>query len=159
MKENKKLEIMLKNVTSVHSKRWNTVMMIVELLKNGVGNIIKTVWVDEYYVTEKDLRNITTWSTYDGWGKSDYQSCIDINFSYDENNVMCDAKIFDGDILHGVRQKLRFETKIEFPLSILENIKELIVSEFDEEIEMQYDNHLEYKRSEWIRKKKEEYFN
>ena len=84
MKTEKLFEL-LTLVDGVKSKRWETVMQLVDAITKGSVTIKDKKWNDswkqgksEYYPL--DLAEIKTWSTYD-------DTCIDLQFSNDTSNI------------------------------------------------------------------------
>lgn len=56
---------------------------------------------------EVDLKNIEFWSTY--------EACIEIDFEI-ESNIIYKVRCFDGDILHGLPNSLRWSAVFSGPL-------------------------------------------
>lgn len=131
MKTEKLFEL-LTLVDGVKSKRWETVMSLVDLIAKGSVTIKEKKWNDtwkqnnpEYYPL--DLAEIKTWSTYD-------DTCIDLQFSNDtkkdnghqNNQLVCNVKIYDGNSFGVERQQLRFEALLWLPTSYIHTIDQRI---------------------------------
>ena len=147
-------------VGEVISTSWSDVMLLQTEIKKG--NIeIEDVTISDYYkifYNELDLSDISTWSTYNGLGKSVSNACINLFFSYDtENNkIKILAQIYSGDMLNGHRTKLKFTASLIANVSILYNIKYLIDTAFEYELDQMYDDYLEDKRQEWKNNREKE---
>ena len=142
----KKLFSILTLVQKVYLNNWSTVYEIVKNISSI--EIIDKKWGDRhkqenlnYYPL--DLSDIKTWSTYD-------RKCIDISFYNENNNLIGDVKIYDGNFFDGHREQLRFTAKLKFPKSFIKKIESVILYNFDYFAEKCYDDHLEMKKRKWI---------
>jgi len=167
MKTEKLFEI-LTLVDSIRSTKWETVMQLVNVIKEkGEKEIVKSKrWeIDrkrnslEYYPL--DLSNIKTWSTYDN-------TCVEIKFynkpttnksSNKQNQLMCDVKIYDGNSFGGYRKDLRFTATLLLPDSFLYKIQPRIEWALEDYLEDAYEKHLEETKKRWIDKMKKEIVN
>jgi len=142
-----KLLKMLGLCGEVISTRWNIVREIVSEINDNNVIILDKYWNDSYK-NESDfyhlnLSKIDTWSTYD-------EKCIKLFFKTDnDNRLICEAKIYDGEILHGNRTGLRFTAKLVLPNNFINKISEYVEHGFEGFLEDQYQNHLELQKLEW----------
>jgi len=161
------LETKFSLIDSIHSQDWKTVMMIQQSLLKGIGTVKSFEWrgINTYknnseYYGQPDLTDISVWSTYDGWGKSRFDACINIIFFQNKDlEIECHAQIYDGDLLDGRRRDMRFTVEIIFPKDILINLREDINHKFNLEMDAQYEEHLEAERQKWIEKRKKQLLN
>lgn len=157
MKTKKLLEL-LSLVGEVKSNRWNTVRDVVECLKTKTDtDIIKAYWNDTWKQENPKynplvLSEIKTWSTYEG-------DCIDLRFSNKNEKLHCSAKIYDGRLLDGKMQKIRFTAEFILPTSFIDNLESSITWAFESYLEHEYENYLEMQRKNWIEKLKTKIIN
>jgi len=164
MKTEKLFEL-LTLVGGIQSKKWETVMQLVDIIAKGNVTIKTKKWNDEWKQNKPeyhplDLVKIETWSTYDN-------TCIDLQFSNDtskdnghpNNQLVCKVKIYDGNCFGGERQQLRFETLLWLPTSFIHTIEQRIEWAFENYLEDAYENHLEAQKKLWINNMKNEIIN
>ena len=125
--ENKKLMKILKTIGKVKSSRWNVVMEIVKNMDSI--EVIEKNYHDDFKrnhpeIYPLDLSKLDTWSTYDG-------ECINLIFKNENEKLVCDVSIYDGDCLNGYRTDLKFTAKLILPEFFISVIKENIVYVFD----------------------------
>ncbi len=162
MKTEKLFEL-LTLVEGVTSKRWETVMQLVDLIAKGSIDIKDKKWDDSFKQSKPkyyplNLGDIKTWSTFD-------DTCIDLYFANDttENNgqtnnqLVCTAKIYDGHSFGGNRNRLRFEALLWLPTSFIHTIEQRIEWAFETHLEESYETHLEEQKRLWIENKKKEF--
>lgn len=158
MMKTEKLFKLLTLVGGVRSTKWETVMQLVDTIKQGGVSIIDKRWVDSWREYDQlDLSDINTWSTYD-------DTCIDLQFSNDtgkdngfpNNQLVCKVKIYDGRSLDGARTGLKFEAKLWLPTSFIHNIEQRIGWGFDSYLEDAYEIHLKSQKNLWINNMKNE---
>lgn len=163
--EIKKLFKALTLVDGVKSTKWVMVKLLVDEIAAGNVTIKKKMWCDKYKQENPkayplDLGNLITWSTYDN-------TCIElyfINNPQDEtehqiNQLVCNAKIYDGDGFYGKRKALRFEATLWLSDTFIHTIEQLIEYELQQYLERAYQNHLEAERKLWIQNTKNEILN
>ena len=149
--QTEKLFELLTLVNGVSGSKWETVRQLVDLIAKDSVTIKSKEWNDkwkqnkpEYYPL--DLSKIETWSTYD--------KCVDLQFSNDttnpNNQLVCKAKIYDGDNFDGFRTRLRFEALLWLPSSFIHEIEPQIEWAFETFLEDAYENHLETQKKLWI---------
>lgn len=152
-----KLFEILSLVNGVRSRQWQMVRQLVKQIGEG-GVTVKTKrWNDDWKQNSKyyplDLTKIETWSTFD-------DTCIDLQFRNDgQNNLVCEARIYDGDSFNGHRQRLRFEATLLLPTKFLQNIEPLIKWAFDAYLEDAHIKYLEEQKQKWIAKKRADILN
>lgn len=159
--ETEKLIEILTRVGQVRNTQWKTVLSIVDIINEG--SVIEedkkwgAVWKNNHPESYPlDLSKIKTWSTYD--------KCVDLQFSSgvqkggEESitNLICKAKIYDGDIIDGQRELLRFEALLYLPVDFALNIKDDIEWAFKRYLEEEYEEHLETQKKLWIDNRKAE---
>jgi len=164
MKTEKLFEL-LTLINGVKSKKWATVMQLVDEISKENVTIKDKQWNDgwkqsnpEFYPL--DLNKIETWSTYD-------LTCIDLQFSNDiskdngqpNNQLICKAKIYEGDSLEGERQQLRFKALLYLPTAFIHTIEQRIKLAFETYLEEAYENHLEAQKDLWINNMRSEIIN
>lgn len=148
----------LKVIGTVTAKRWHNVMDIVECL-NGKESceILDKSWHEKFKNDNPayfplELNELKTWSTYEG--------CSILEFSITKKGeLLCNAQIWEGDNMDGIRTSLRFTAKILLPLSFLNKIKGTIEWHLDNLLDQQYEKHLELQKQLWISKLKTEILN
>lgn len=143
---NKKLFEILTLVNSVKSNRWDDVRKIVELMPSI--EVKEKKWNEKYKQDNPirhplDLSKLETWSTYDG-------ECINLFFSNDNNKVICEVSIYDGDIMNGYRENLRFTATLIMPNSFIKELEQKILCAFDRLAENSYDDYLENQKKLWV---------
>lgn len=149
MSEEKLIELLIL-VEGVRSNSWNMVMSLVDFIKadeNNV-NILRKSWADEWKQSRPemyplDLSKIETWSTYDG-------ECIDIRFSIKDGELNCSVKIYDGRLLNGYRESLRFTFDSILKKSFITRLTSYIDSRFETYLNNEYDEYLESQKQLWI---------
>ncbi len=164
MKPEKLFQI-LALVDGVKSRKWETVMQLVDVIARGNAVIQQKKWNDSYKESKPelyplDLADINTWSTFDG-------SCIDLYFTNDttkvnghpNNQLVCKVKIYDGDPIGGSRLQLRFEALLWLPPSFISTIEQRIIWELDSHLEDAHEKHLEAQKKHWINEMKTEIIN
>ncbi len=154
MKTEKLFEL-LTLVGGITSRKWDTVLQLIELIQQGSVTIKEGNWrnwkkqfPDLYSL---DLSKIDTWSTYDN-------TCIELHFSNDttkenghpNNQLVCKVKIYEGDNFHGERKELRFEALLWLPTAFIHNIEQRIEWAYDNYLEDAYEKHLEKQKAIWI---------
>lgn len=145
---NEKLLEILTLVNSVKSNIWNDVRKIVELMPSI--EVKEKKWNEKYKQDNPewyplDLSKIETWSTYD-------VECINLVFSNDNNKVICEVSIYDGDIMYGYRRNLRFTATLIMPNSFIKEIEQKILYALDRLAEDSYDDYLETQKKLWMSK-------
>ena len=143
-----RLSSILTLIGGVQSRKWETVMQLVERIADGSATVKHKKWEDDWKQEHPqyhplDLSEIKTWSTYD-------DTCIDLRFTNDNSQLACEVKIYDGDSVRGERRKLRFEAFIWLPSSFLRVIEQRIGWAFDSFLEDAYEQHLEMQKKLWI---------
>ncbi len=148
----KKLEVstlfeVLKVVGSIESSQWTRVLEIVDLIKHDKVTIAEKSWHEPYRNVQSkyyplDLDKIETWSTYDG-------ECVSLKFKIEENTLICNVTIYDGEMLHGYRKNKRFTAKLEFDADYIILLETMILSQLDRLAEREYENHLDIQKFLW----------
>jgi len=143
---NKKLLEILTLVNSFTSSRWNDVRKIVELMSSI--EVKEKKWNEKYKQDNPewyplDLSKIETWSTYDG-------ECIALVFSNENNKLVCNVSIYDGDNMNGYRRNLRFTATLIMPNSFIKEIKQKILYALDRLAEESYEDDLETQKKLWM---------
>jgi hypothetical protein len=133
---------------SIKSTRWHYVQQIVPLIKEGQIIDIHKSWADDFRqkypeTYPLDLSKISTWSTFD-------ETCVDLRFFMEKNNLKCDVKIYDGNSFDGYRTNLRFTAKLLLPIYFIEKLSEIIDGYFDDYLENQHEKYLEEQKKRWI---------
>jgi len=161
MKTEKLFEL-LTLVGGVKSKRWETVVQLVDEITKGNVTIKHKQWncnwkQDRPDFYPLDLSILTTWSTYDN-------NCIDLKFSNDtsknngqpNNQLVCQVEIYDGNRFSGERIQLRFEALLWLPTAFIHTIEQRIEGDFETYLEDAYEKHLEAQKTIWINNMKSE---
>ena len=143
---NKKLLEILTLVNSVKSSRWNDVRKIVELMPSI--EVKEKKWNEKYKQDNPewyplDLSKIETWSTYDG-------ECINLVFSNDNNKVVCEVSIYDGENMNGYRRNLRFTATLVMPKNFIKELEQKILYALDRLAEDSYEDYLEIQKKLWM---------
>ena len=143
---NKKLLEILTLVNSVKSSRWNDIRKVVETMASI--EVKEKNWNEkckqdnpEWYPL--DLSKIETWSTYDG-------DCINLVFSNENNKLICEVSIYDGDNMNGYRLNLRFTATLIMPNSFIKELEQKILYALDRLAEDSYDDYLETQKKLWM---------
>jgi hypothetical protein len=128
----------------VYSNNWNTVLSIVKNF-NDI-EVLSKKWSDDYKNNSKyyplDLSKIETWSTY--------ERCVNLQFKYIDDKLICNVKIYEGRMLDGWPTKIRFTAVLALPNSFICEIENEILWKFDNYASDEYENHLENQRKLWI---------
>jgi len=154
----KKLFEILTLIQHVRSTTWKLINPIVESINDDKSTkVLEKEWMD-HWKRESDLYplnldKIDTWSTYD--------ECVDLEFYVEKNvegsdQLICEASIWDGDMLDGERTKRRFTAKIKLANKFIRTIEENINWRFNNFLEDQYELHLEMKKEEWMKNLRQE---
>ena len=143
-----KLFEVLQLVGEVRSNQWKRVLEIVDLIQNDRVTILEKSWHEPYTNIQVkyyplDLDKVDTWSTYDG-------ECIDLTYYIEDNSLICDAVIYDGEMMHGYRRSKRFKAKICFDADYIIQIENIILYEFNRLAEREYENYLESQKLIWM---------
>lgn len=138
----------LQLVGEVNSCQWKRVLEIVDLIQNDRVTIVEKSWHDPYRNIQSkfyplDLDKVDTWSTYDG-------ECIDLNYYIEDNTLMCDAVIYDGEMMHGHRRSKRFTAKIMFDADYIIQLENIILHSFNRLAEREYENYLDSQKFIWM---------
>jgi len=141
--KSKELFRMLALANGVVSKKWETVMQLVDLIAKGEAKA-KFCSYKKY-----DLSDINSWSTYE-------DKCIDLRFSNRKNILICEARIYDGESFDGTRTRLRFEALIKLPELFIYVLERRIELAFETYLENAYEEHLEAQKKIWIKNRKYE---
>lgn len=146
--ENEKLMDILTLVGKVKSNRWSDVMKIVELMPSI--EIIEKKWAEKYKQENPDwypldLSKTETWSTYDS-------ECINLIFTNDNNKVICEVNIYEGDNMNGYRRNLRFTATLLMPNSFIKELEKKILYALDRLAEDSYEDYLETQKKLWLSK-------
>jgi hypothetical protein len=135
-------------IKEVTSYEWEVLRKLVETIKLGTSKIIdidnRSNWKE--YDKEK-LSIMDNWSTYSG--------CYNLEFTYNKNNIICTATIFDGDSYRGNPTNLRFIVTIELFIDFYNIIEREINNRFEQYLEDEYENYLEIEKQKWIKDKKD----
>jgi hypothetical protein len=138
---------------SVTIHRWSTVMQIADSISKGETTIGSKAWADNWHHNHKnkspeyyhlDLSDTHTWSTHDNY------DCITLEFSVENKKLVCAVEIYDGNIVDGRREQLRFTAELIMPDNFAKNIEQSILYSFDRFLEDEYERHLENQKREWI---------
>jgi len=153
--ENNKLFELLTLIGGVNSNKWRDVMKIVELMP--FIEVTEKKWVDKHKQRYPenyplDLSKIKTWSTYDG-------ECIDLVFSNEDNKLICEARIYDGERLNGYRRDLRFTATLIMPDDFIKELEYRILRAFDKFAEYSYEDFLENQKKLWVENFKSQILN
>lgn len=127
---------------------WNIVMQIVALIQSDQAKIIQYHWINRFKYSKTDLTKIETWSTY--------ETCVDLEFKYEDKSLICHTTIWDGDILNGYRTQKRFTATIKLPLNFILQIQGAITASFQNFLAELYDDYLDSLKSQWIEQKSKE---
>lgn len=153
-------------VDGVKSTKWSMVMLLVDEIAAGNVTIKEKKWGDTTYKQQTEdnsplhLDKLITWSTFDS-------TCIDLYFTnniQDEtehqiNQLVCRAKIYDGESFGGHRKFMKFEALLWLPTAFIHTIESLIEWELQQYLEKGYENHLEAQKKAWINNTKKEILN
>ena len=142
----KSLFSLLTHVGYVRSTRWDDVCKIVELMPSI--KVQKKKWFDKFRqnnpdIYPLDLTKLDTWSTSEA-------NCIDLVFKNDNNKLICDVKIYDGNFFDGYREKLRFTAKLVMPNKYIKKLEKKILYGLDSLAEEEYNNHLKNQKKLWV---------
>ena len=145
MTEEKLFEL-LTLIKEVRSRSWTTVGKIVELMPSI--EVKEKKWSQKYKQDNPelfplDLSKIETWSTYD-------RDCISLIFRNENNRLVCDVNIYDGDNVNGYRTSLRFTATLIMPSSFIKEIEQEILYALDILAEDSYEDYLETQKKLWI---------
>lgn len=145
MTEEKLFEL-LTLLKEVRSSSWITVGKIVELMP--YIEVKEKKWNQKYKQDNPewfplDLSKIETWSTYDG-------ECIYLVFSNENNRLVCNVSIYDGDNMNGYRTSLRFTATLIMPNSFIKEIEQIILYKLEILAEDSYEDYLETQKKLWI---------
>lgn len=154
-KTQKELFGMLQNIGNVYSNKWDMVKKIVSNINDT--EVLNKEWCGfytfkndnpEYYPL--DLSKIETWSTYDN-------KCIDLKFSLDNNQLICDVLIYREGNRYNGREERKFKAKLLFKNKFINELSDLIEYKFNNFLDNQYDIFLENKKQEWIENLRKEF--
>lgn len=145
MKTTKLFELLVV-VEHVYSRTWEDVMELVVCIGDNQIEATEKKWADRYKQDAPqhfplDLSNIKTWSTYEG--------CTDLNFYTNGDKFLCDARVYNGELLDGHRTDLRFTATIELPYSYLQTIKDKIMYAVEKLATVAYEDHLLAVERKW----------
>lgn len=140
----KKLLEILDVVGSVTVCKWEIVMEIVKQFPNL--EVIEKHWGDAWKENNQDsykldLSDINTWSTYE-------PDCIDLVFTLEFGKLICNANIYNGDILDGARKGLKFSAKLALPYSFVQLLEGHLLRQLDKTAEIAYQYYL--REQEWL---------
>ncbi len=146
-----KLFELLELVKGVHCYRWDMVMKIVDEIKNEKCTVDKKEWenykANHTSVYPLDLSDIRTWSTFE-------DTCIELSFKIEDSNLMCYARIYDGESFRGYRKEPRFTATLRMHSDFAKEIEHLIDYDFEEYLENAYEEHLEKQKQAWIHQRR-----
>lgn len=155
--ENKEfLLTVLKEIKSVDSHYWKTVMALVESIKSGDTLVLEKKWDNDYKNDNRfyplDLDKIETWSTYDySWAIQKHEACIQLEFFYkDKNNIECYVVIFEGTNMLGIRRDKRFTAHLLLKIDFILHLNDMIDNKYNDLLERRYEKHLQIQKNEWI---------
>lgn len=147
-----KLFELLTLLDGVTSTQWDKMVAIHHLIENDTVVIKESKWADKYKQDNPslyplNLKNFKNWSTM--------EKCINLHFTNDNGKLLCKVKIYNGNSFNGYREDLRFDALLELPESFLLTLEEPIDWALDGYAENAYEEYLETKRKNWIKKKKD----
>lgn len=148
--------LFLVNGINIRHLRWNMVMKIVDYINNEKVTVVKKEWADDYKQKNPDwypldLKDIGKWSTY--------EESVDIRFFIDGLNLKCECKIWDGSLLDGHKERLRFTVELILPNKFIKEIEGSINRKFESYLEDKYEAFLESEKKKWIDNKRTEILN
>lgn len=134
----------LEKVKYVYSKNFKFLRIIFDIVNKNPNTIIE---LDSrcYYFNIADFHH---WSTY--------EDCVDFKFEANDK-LTCAVYVYDGNMVDGQREKLRFLLKVELPLNFLKNIQENIQYELIEYYHQQYQDMLKKIETDWVNNKIQEF--
>lgn len=134
---NKQLFKALEKVKYVYSSDFKFLRLIFDIVNTNPNTIIEQDIRSCYF----NIADFHRWSTY--------EECIDLKFEA-KDNLICTVYVYDGNLLDGQREKLRFLLKVKLPLTFLKNIQETIQYELKEYYHQEYQNMLKKIEYDWV---------
>lgn len=136
-------------VGGVYVQNWDKLRKVVQAVTDEKAEIISSQWEDRFRREHPEiyplrLNKLDTWSTY--------ERCHHLTFTVVEDRLHCHAVIFDGDFYDGYPTKKRFEADFYLPDSFFEVIESSIGYKFNHYILERYEDYLEKKKQDWIKK-------
>lgn len=125
---------------------WNIIHKIVDHFSEI--KIIKVEWADSWkrenpHLYPLDLSKIETWSTY--------RRCVECSTYLENDMLLCDFIIYEGDFLDGNKKQKRFSASLELPIIYIEWFKDEINRHFESYLVDKYHEEQEYKRQLWMK--------
>jgi hypothetical protein len=140
----KNLFKLLKLVESVSVRYRDNLSELIDQIAQGKATVIKKRWHISWKEKDNlDLAKVETWRTY--------ENCFDLTYMVENNKLICEAVVYEGDMLDGRRKDRRFSATIQLPNSFIGKLQSWIESEFNFYSEDAYQNHLEEQKKQWIK--------
>lgn len=135
-------------LNGVNSTSWNMVRQVVGEFSSSSVKVVSKKWNDSYkekYIEHNplDLSKINTWSTFD-------RTCIELFFTFEDEKINCNAKIYDGESFGGHRKDLRFSAELILSDDFIMNLGDIIEWKLQDHLEDAHTKHLERQKKLWM---------
>lgn len=136
-------------VGTITTNNYNLGWDIYDLVENDKCEIVSISSSDYYYRFRKlNIKDKEEWTTYG--------DCREMIFHYINEQIGVEVKTYTHGTLGMEHRRLKWKAQFFLPIDFVTKIQTEIDRAFDKFCEKSYDDHLEFLRSQWIKKFKNE---